>query len=173
MDDTIGTWALNAYRMVESEMVPTLPSEKRAAIGTFLVGDDFDCLDELELARGLQLRVLPSGRFEQTAEPAFDRTMIDFEGATTSLGSPDFVVAFDGRLIRVGSRLYLHPDDAPARSTSEGRWVEAQLLRYDDGDTVVCEWIEKRGTSLFRTASMVTDEAYLSRLTLRYERKRA
>ncbi|MEM6286757.1 MAG: hypothetical protein AAF845_06335, partial [Bacteroidota bacterium] len=43
-------------------------------------------------------------------------------------------------------------------------------IRFDDGDTVVCDGLRRDGDALVRTISVVTDGAYPSRAVLRYRR---
>ncbi len=45
------------------------------------------------------------------------------------------------------------------------------LLRSDDGDTKISDGLGLRGTRLLRTMNVVTDELYVNRQLLAYERR--
>ena len=42
-------------------------------------------------------------------------------------------------------------------------------LRYDDGYTMIAEWLERSDNRLVRTVNVVTDELYLDRIVMVYQ----
>ncbi|GAB5515737.1 hypothetical protein [Rhodopirellula baltica] len=70
--------------------------------------------------------------------------------------------------VRIRKRVgFLIPDGGP----QYGLPISIDLpLRYDDGDTKVCDAIRAFDDHLVRQLSVVTDELYLDRMTLLYRR---
>ncbi|MEM0963621.1 MAG: hypothetical protein AAGK21_13910, partial [Bacteroidota bacterium] len=77
---------------------------------------------------------------------------------------------FSGTLVWSGAHVQLRPEDR--RLSSAGPAVRPNFVqtRYNDGDTILCDWIERDGDTLVRTINAITDWAYLDRITLRYTR---
>ena len=163
LDAIVGAWRLAAYGFARDEWLPTDARANRLGIaGHLLGGGDAP----LRAASGLSLTIGPRGRFSQTDTDAFDGYVYDGEGVETTRGG-----SFAGSLQPVGTRAYLLADGVPRNAAPAGRWLETLLLRYDDGDTIVCDWVEPRGEELLRVISVVTDQLYPSRATLRYRRE--
>ena len=163
MDDFVGTWALVAYAFSRGDDFPIGNPPNRLALASHLLGRE---AGPLAPASGRSLTVAPDGRVTQTETDACTGYVYDAEGVETTTGG-----AFDGVLRPLGDCAYLHATMTPTWATPAGRWLEPLMVRYDDGDTVICDWLMRDGDALLRTISVATDEAYPSRATLRYRRR--
>lgn len=76
------------------------------------------------------------------------------------------VTPFDGIVVIESDQMYLHLE-APICGASV---VRNTRVRYDDGDTIICDRIERINDALVRTISVVTDELYLDRTILIYQK---
>lgn len=65
--------------------------------------------------------------------------------------------------------VFLHPSEVPSWMT-RSRDNERDSLRYDDGDTLICDLVRMENGSLVRIISVVTDEIYLNRIIAVHKR---
>lgn len=80
---------------------------------------------------------------------------------------------FDGTIVCNTHGAYLRPHDEPWWAMPvDGRYGEA-ILRYDDLDTRIADHLRVVGGRLIRTVNIVTDDTYLDRVLIVYERDRA
>lgn len=162
----VGTWLLTGSLHERAEVTEFHDAGRREAeIAAWLAGDSHQRLHELAPAHGLTLVVAADGHFAETVAGRPDTYWYDADGVE-EMHHP---TPFDGRTVERASRIYLQPDEREIRVERAAQYPGV-ALRVDDGDTMITDRIERIGAALVRTVSVVTDEAYLSRLTLTYRK---
>ncbi|MCA9173834.1 MAG: hypothetical protein KDB14_05040 [Planctomycetales bacterium] len=165
MSDFQGVWVIAeaASQHDELALVEATFKAEFEAIG----GSALDLLPETKPTSGLSLTITSSNRFTQavTAEPRVD--WFDVQGVLA-----EQVVPFDGWCSHIEDRLYLIADGRPSWATSKDE-AKRSFFRYDDGDTVICDFVELAGGKLLRTVNVLTDGQYISRTLISFERSSA
>jgi len=166
----VGEWHLNGYAFVETEIefegdVP----DPEAAEEWLFTGTDVGPLDLMPRS-GLELVLHEDGSYsERVTVGGLRLPWYDSQGVQVE--SPD---AGDGTLRESSGHdgAFLHPRDAPPWMTRT-RERDRDRLRYDDGDTLICDNVRAIDDSLVRVIAVVTDGLYLNRIVARYGRARA
>lgn len=157
----LGVWNLAASFSVSGELdIDPETDEGKAHLSEWLFGDSHDELDQLTPTTGLQLTVHNNATFTErkTADPEI--TWFDAEGV-----QDDDVMPFDGVYTISDGKAYLTLAEPPEWATSADR----KRIRYDDGDTVICDSLELFDGNLIRTVSVTSEGAYLDRVVLQYK----
>ena len=160
-----GEWQLKFYHHLVDE-IPWGDEEDTACLAeiqAWLRGkSDAQIPDAVPMA-GLVMKLQGSAFSEETIE--FDALMFDVNGVQVNAYVPmtGTVVDRDGLTI-------LKPAGVPDWATPNS--MDASALRYDDGDTKVCDNLRLIDGQLVRQVSVVTDEIYLERMVLVYGRVR-
>jgi len=123
-----------------------------------------DLQSEIQATSGLTLRLSADGRFTQAVDGKPDVMWFDVEGVLE-----DHVDPFDGVCHEIDGRLYLIADDRPRWATSKEE-IKQQYYRYDDSDTVICDFVELKDDRLLRTVNVLTDGRYKNVILMVYER---
>ncbi len=167
--DFVGRWEIVAVEEEEGEA--TFPDD---------VDDDYenteflDWLNETptchrasasEVASGVTLEIFEDGNFEERAEEGARLPCFDEEGVMEMNASP-----FDGEIVEQGGALYLRPKDLHPGVSPEDERYEV-IIRYDDGDTAICDHVKVAKDNLYRTVSVTTDALYFNRIHYIYERR--
>lgn len=163
----VGVWHLNSYAFVDSEIelddkVPDPESAER-----WLFGEADDGVSGLTPQSGLELVLRADASYSERVTVS-ELRLLWYDSEGVQVGAP---VAVDGvvRESTAHDGAFLHPCDAPAWMTRT-RESDRDSLRYDDGDTLICDRVRAVGDSLVRVISVVTDGLYLSRIMARYVR---
>ncbi|NJN00069.1 MAG: hypothetical protein HC800_25630 [Phormidesmis sp. RL_2_1] len=151
----LGVWELSRYSHVVSEI---WPDDDGTEMDAWLLGAHEPELNSGQEQRGLHLTVR-DGAFTETVKD-FAALMFDQEGVQVNDYQP-----MSGQIVQVNAIGFLMPFGT---SALKGQTPRGCFLRYDDGDTKVCDTIRLIGDRLVRQLSVVTDELYLDRMTLVY-----
>ena len=151
-----GTWLLTGTFALNSE-IPFIDDEpKPDGVEEWLNGKSPEVLDQIMPADGLKLVIDSDGTFTEEKIGAPQITWYDSEGVLESNVNP-----FNGTIQESKGTFYLIAEDIEPTGN----------LRYDDGDTKIADSLTTIGDDLVRTISVVTDELYLDRILLRYQKK--
>jgi hypothetical protein len=158
----VGIWQLVATLALHDELplFDDIPP-RLVAIDEWLYGNSHELIRQATPIAGLQLQLNADATFTETKTQDLDLEWYDVEGV-----SAPSVIPFDGVIRADDDHLYLHPD---TESTLEDP-VRSYRVRYDDGDTTICDRAELVQDRLVRTMSVVTDELYLDRSILIYQK---
>jgi hypothetical protein len=151
MEPLAGTWQLCNWSAVWTV-------EFEGSSDEFLYQDPVEPLarvDDAGEVRGTTLLISPNGRFSQAGE--CDRPVLTYDAEGVQVSG---VAEFGGVIREDGERGYLLTDAV----------AEASRLRYDDGDTRICDSVRVEGERLVRTICVITDECYGDRVVLVYNR---
>jgi hypothetical protein len=156
MDALIGRWRLISWSAVWAFQFGG-PSDE------FLYQNPADALprtDDAGEVRGSILAIGADGSFSQGGH--CDRPILTYDEEGVQVAA---VPSFGGVVREDGERGYLLGSEArgSASRNDPGR------LRWDDGDTRVCDSVRVLNGRLIRTICVVTDECYGDRVVLVYE----
>lgn len=161
--DCAGTWRAIGSASTRGEVAFIGDEPDPNGVHDWLNGDGHMLAGEVQAVDGLVLHIDPSGGFTEQKHGNPPICWFDSEGVQTSEVEP-----FNGVLS-------IHADAAYLLSASVQNWAKAvegrygpAVLRYDDGDTKICDRIERVGNELLRTINVVTDELYLDRVLIVY-----
>ncbi|MEM8781056.1 MAG: hypothetical protein AAGF26_19800 [Cyanobacteria bacterium P01_G01_bin.49] len=158
IDIFVGTWLLMGSISIKSELEFIGETPAPNSVQNWLSGQSDQLLDTIEPTEGLVLTIDPDGKFqeEKTGNPKIQ--WFDCEGVLATEVKP-----FGGCLKFFKSKVYLMADECPS-------WAKARdgKLRYNDGDTKICDSIEVKNNRLIRTISVVTDDMYFDRVVVVY-----
>jgi hypothetical protein len=160
-----GEWHLVASTSTRSEIAFDGDEPDPQGVSNWLNGSDNALAESAAETSGMVLSISPDGSFTEkvTGEPQV--YWFDEEGVLAQGVSP-----FDGVIAWAADRAYLKPRAiANWAIPEEGRYAPA-LLRYDDGDTKIADQLRFEGHQLVRTVNVVTDELYLDRIVIIYQR---
>jgi hypothetical protein len=164
--ELVATWTLvksfstTVEILFEAEFPDRDVSEQ---IDDWLYGNSYNLRDDAKLTTGLTLKIDANGAFSEENIGNPQISWFDREGVLD-----DKVVTFSG-IIKTEDRIgYLNLEQSEAKTISNT--VPMARVRYDDGDTIICDKVEVIDKSLVRTISVVTDELYLDRTMLIYEK---
>jgi hypothetical protein len=158
----LGIWQLVATLALHDELplFDDIPP-RLVAIDEWLYGNSHVHIRQATPIAGRQLQIHADATFTETKTQDLNLEWYDVEGVL----EPS-VMPFDGVIWLDVDQLYLHPD---TESTLKDP-VRSYRIRYDDGDTIICDRVELVDGALVRTMSIVTDELYLDRTMLIYNR---
>ncbi len=164
IDIFVGTWALIGSFSIGSEIEFIDEEPDPNGVKNWLNGKSYKSIEQIERTEGLTLNITFDGKFaeEKTGNPNVQ--WFDVEGVLESE-----VIPFNGSLKISESNVYLIPNEI-LRSEITSDLTNKTNLRYDDGDTKISDFIEVRDDSLIRTVNVVTDELYLDRTVIVYQR---
>lgn len=164
MLDFSGTWTLVSAASAETDIELDADEPSAAtAISAQLRRSAFELLPAAERTDGLLLEILGSDRFTHTL---MGNPKVLWFGADGVLENA--VVPFNGTCNATLDRLYLLAADCPI-------WAQPQAdrqasFRYDDGDTLICDFVELIQGQLYRTVNVLTDGLYKSQILMVFER---
>ncbi len=159
--DVVGIWQLVAAISIDCEIpIMDIPAHT-SAIDAWLYGNSHQLIRQAPLNYGLSLQINVDATFTETGTNTLSFTWFDAEGVLTEPAIP-----FDGVINLDGDDLYFHA------TLSDGYTdpVRGHRVRYDDGDTIVCDRAKLVQHRLVRTMSVVTDELYGDRSILIYQK---
>lgn len=163
MLDFSGRWALVSVASAEIDLELGTAEPSAEAVSADLNRSAFDLLPAVKRTDGLLLEILGSDRFTHTL---IGNPKVLWFGADGVL--EEGVVPFDGTCSATPARLYLLAADCPV-------WAQPQAdrqnnFRYDDGDTLICDFVELIQGQLYRTVNVLTDGLYKSQTLMVFER---
>ncbi len=163
-ESLIGTWLLVGSSSIQDEIRLIGEEPDLQGVAAWLAGNGDERLATIAPTTGLTLTIQADGQFteEKVGDPKVD--WFSAEGVL----EPS-VMPFNGVISWVAGVAYLLLTQPIARTIPQDAGVR-QKLRYDDGDTKIADWIEVHGEQLVRTVSVVTDELYLNRVVLVYDK---
>ena len=161
----VGVWLLTASFCDEAEM-PYLSNNRRDPHGVdnWLYGSSHEQLTRAMPAEGLTLHIESDSTFTERRHGQPNVPWFDAEGVLDTDVTP-----FDG-LVRMEGRTGYLLLATPIRWAIPRDRVRKTRIRYEDGDTTICDKVELVDGRLVRTVSVVTDELYLERNVLVYRR---
>ena len=159
-----GTWTLIGSTSINGEISFIDEEPDPNGVRNWLNGKGAALRDEVEPNSGLTLSIAANGSFTEQVEGDPNVYWFDSEGVLVSE-----VVPFGGFLKLQGENAYLQPSEIPSRATPDDEYNV--VLRYDDGDTKICDCINLVGDTLIRTVNVVTDELYLDRVIIVYQKR--
>lgn len=164
MVDYSGVWHLQSTASTESEI--EFVERQFDAEFECLSHSARDLLDTATSTSGLTLEIADTLDFSQTLTGSPSVTWYDVEGVLERKVTP-----FDGkcRNPRSDGRLYLISNDRPTWATPKDE-AKLPFFRYDDSDTVICDFVELQGPALLRTTNVLTDGHYLSHILMKFRR---
>jgi hypothetical protein len=150
-------------------------------VGNFSENGSFEILDDIEEYRRLYEKWLcekPSVNLENFVESSGLRLELNTDGtfSETKTGEPQ-IEWFDeegvlNNQVSPFSGVYKIFDDRAFLTLSEpvSEPFDFERMRYDDGDTKICDGLQIIDEYLIRTVSVITDELYKDRVFLRYKK---
>lgn len=144
-----GTWKLTGFAKTESE----LQDDPKAELN-WLTGKGAGSPAQVS---GLTMQIDENGAM--TEEGSADVEWYDVEGMQESAAEP-FEAAIE---LAPSGVAYVIPEEGDAFDS-----LPPAVLRCDDGDTRICEFLEVSGGQLTRTVNVVADETSLIRLVYTY-----
>jgi len=157
MSELVGRWDLRRYAHIADEVST---DGDNSGIQAWLRGLDDNSPESGDERTGLQL-LIRDGIFSESVQ-GFTSLMFDREGIQVNDYQP-----MSGNVVIIKGIAYLIPEGVAEDALHDAGDC---ALRYDDGDTMVCDTIRVFGDTLVRQLSVVTDELYLDRMTLVYGR---
>jgi hypothetical protein len=157
VEEFVGTWLLASWSAVWAYQFVGQPDE-------FLYQDPGAALprtDDAGEVQGSALAIGADGSFTQTGRA--DRPILTYDEEGVQVSG---VAEFGGLIREESGRGYLLRREAPKRTRSS----DPDQLRYDDGDTQVCDSARIIGGCLVRAMCVATDECYGDRVVLVYKR---
>lgn len=164
IDNLVGTWILIGSISINSEIELIGGEHDPNEVEKWLVGKSYELINQVEPTQGLTLTIASDGRFEEEKTGHPQVYWFDRESVLLSEVTP-----FQGYLSFHETNIYLIPADLPSWAIPVDR-ESGMKLRYDDGDTKISDCIERQNERLIRTVSIVTDELYLDRVIIVYQR---
>jgi hypothetical protein len=165
MQSLVGTWLLSAVLSIDGELSFAGDRPDAAGVDAWLYGNSHPLLPQATPAEGLTLCIARDGTFIERRHGQLHGSWFDAEGVLdTETTTFDGVVKADGHagyLLLTTPNKWAIPQDR-ARKTR---------VRYDDGDTVICDKVEPIDGRLVRTISVVSDALYFERTVLIYRRE--
>lgn len=164
-DNFTGTWDLNGSfdNHGQFEIIKDI-EEYRRIYERWLRDEDYENLENLNKADGLRLEIKSDGTFTESKTGNPQLEWFDEDGVSVSKITP-----FDGIYKIYDDRAFLTLQTPSNLSYTN----DPERIRYDDGDTKVCDSLRIVGEDLIRTVSVITDELYTIRILMRYTRSSA
>ena len=164
MQSLVGTWLLTATLSVDGEIAFSAHPSDLAGIENWLYGNSHELLAQATHADGLSLCIARDGSFTERRQGQPHVPWFDAEGVLDS-----DVTTFDGVVRADGHAGYLLLATPIKWAIPKDR-VRMTRIRYDDGDTTICDKVEPIDKRLVRTISVVSDGLYFERTVLIYRR---
>ncbi|MCE2595823.1 hypothetical protein K6Y31_13505 [Motilimonas cestriensis] len=160
----VGSWVLIGSVAINSEVAFIGEDTDPNGVGNWLNGRAGELVGQIKTVNGLTLTIADNGAFTEVKTGKLSITWYDQEGVLESEVEP-----FNGTLVLKGEGAFLVAEAIPnwAQPTANDYGV---ALRYDDGDTIIAEWLECIDNRLVRTVNVVTDELYLDRIVMVYQK---
>jgi len=131
----VGIWLLTAATAINNEVdLEGLPAADQ--IDEWLYSVRYDLIDEAEPVAGMKLTIHADDTFTEEKTGLLNLPWYDREGVLDEAVTP-----FSGILKAEGNLMYLHLDEPISWATPEDAIREVRV-RYDDGDTIICDRIE-------------------------------
>jgi|GEM_PF-4391016 len=161
-----GEWRLVASGSINAEIAFINDEEPDPnGVSDWLNGFDHALVAASKPTSGLTLSIAADGTFSEIVSGNPQVYWFDVEGVLESE-----VIPFSGVVVHNDQASYLRPTSIATWATPvEGRYGLA-VLRYDDGDTEISDSVRLVENQLIRTVNVVTDELYLDRIAIVYER---
>jgi hypothetical protein len=161
-----GEWRLVASGSVNSQIAFINGEEPDPnGVSDWLNGIDDTLLDTAKATSGLTLSIASDGTFAEHISGNPEVYWFDVEGVLQAEVSP-----FNGVIVGSDQEVYLRPINIAKWASPVERQYGRAVLRYDDGDTKISDRVRTLGDRLIRTVNVVTDELYLDRVLIVYER---
>lgn len=159
----VGSWVLIGSVAINSEVTFIGEETDPNGVRDWLNGRADELVGQVETVKGLTLTIADNGTFTEVKTANPNITWYDQEGVLESEVEP-----FNGTVVLKGEGAFLVAKEIPnwAQPTVNDDGV---ALRYDDGDTMIAEWLERSDNRLVRTVNVVTDELYLDRIVMVYQ----
>lgn len=165
-ENIIGIWILSGSFIEQGSMPEIKDIRKyRQSYKDWLLSDNYEPLEKMTEASGLELRIEQDGSFTERQKGTPNVAgWFNEEGILDNNVQP-----FDGRYFISGARAYLK-----FNLTDEYHWNKRafthKYFRFDDGDTKICDSLRVVESQLIRTMMVLTDELWTTRLVFRYRR---
>lgn len=166
-EEVQGEWRLVRSASIKSEIEFVNDEPHPNGVSDWLNGFDESLVDRASPTSGLTLSISPKGSFTERLSGKPNVYWFDNEGVLQTEVAP-----FDGVVVGCGQEAYLRPAEIAKWATPEDGEYGRALLRYDDGDTKIADRIRTMGDRLVRVVNIVTDDLYLDRVVIVYERMR-
>ena len=172
--EAIGVWQLSEYAALLDNKIVEFQGDdvKPGVVEAWLYAVTDEGVSKLAPQAGLELTIRADGSFaERAINEGVHFDWFDSEGIAVDSPTP-----LEGTLTTIAGRdgFFVHQQRIPSwmnqlRAMPDHR----DALRFDDGDTIICDLVRPAGDSLLRVISIVGDGIYLNRIVARYERTRA
>ena len=161
-----GEWHLVASISIqpESHLEFLKDGPDHTGISNWLNGFDDKLIEEAQETSGLVLCIKQDGSFTEEVTGNPNVYWFNDEGCLVD------VAPFNGVLVETEQGFYLKPTNINEWAIPIEEAYGACVLRYDDGDTKITDHLRRVGEYLVRTVNVVTDEAYLDRVLIKYKR---
>jgi hypothetical protein len=157
-----GIWYLNGSFEENGKFEPVEDIEEyRRTYEHWLRGEDYANLENLTEVEGLRLEIEDAKIFSETKTGKPQIEWFDEEGVSVSNFKP-----FNGVYKIFDERAFLTLKEPSSLSFT----LDPERIRYDDGDTKICDSLRIVNENLIRTISVITDELYTNRIILSYRK---
>ncbi len=155
----VGKWVLIGSFSIKSELQFIGRKPDSNGVKNWLNNPMSQVLKRVKSTEGLTLIINPDGTFQEqkTGNPKVE--WFDCEGVLCAEVKP-----FNGYINVLESKPYLMTDQCPS-------WAKDKKLRYNDGDTKICDTVHLDNEQLIRVVSIVTDDMYFDKVVLVYAKK--
>jgi hypothetical protein len=165
-ESVVGSWTLVGSTSINGEIAFLGDKPDPNGVLDWLNGSGEELEGSIKHVSGLELKISLEGRFAESLTGLPEVYWFDVEGVLSNEVAP-----FNGTLVSIDRLIYLQPDDIPSWSVhAQNRYGDA-ILRYDDGDTKICDSLCLKGDRLLRTVNVVTDELYTDRVLIVYAKR--
>lgn len=166
IESVVGSWTLVGRTAINGEIAFLGVEPDPNGVLDWLNGLGEELEGSIKHVSGLELEISQEGRFSESLSGQPEVYWFDVEGVLSNDVAP-----FNGALASINKLIYLQPDGIPRWSVhAQNRYGDA-ILRYDDGDTKICDSLRLKGDRLLRTVNVVTDELYTDRVIIAYEKR--
>jgi hypothetical protein len=166
IESVVGTWILVGSTSINGQIAFLDDEPDPNGVLNWLNGLGEELEASIKHMTGLELEISQDGRFSEALSGQPKVPWFDVEGVLSNDVAP-----FNGALTSNDKLVYLQPDGIPRWSVhAQNRYGKA-ILRYDDGDTKICDSLRLKGDRLLRTVNVVTDELYTNRVLVAYEKR--
>ena len=165
MKNYIGSWNLYGYKIIYKQLVEETTTLRKDKVKNWLLEEATFLDQDIKLVSGSRLIIKNNGFFEEESKERIKFHWYDDEGILQQYISP-----FSGNYYHHDSRLYLFSNKKLGNwQKSKEEWAKMKV-RYDDGDTKICDFLKLNDNYLVRTVNAITDELYFDRLSILYKR---
>ncbi|MEM9449908.1 MAG: hypothetical protein AAGA75_15390 [Cyanobacteria bacterium P01_E01_bin.6] len=162
LETLVGKWSLIGSISINSEISFVGGEPEPNGVKDWLNGSGRELVETMNATSGLTLELCSDSTFTETkyGNPAV--YWFSDEGVLESE-----VVPFNGLVKANEFGFFLQPDEISSWATPTDKY--GVILRYDDGDTKICDRLYLSEGKLIRTINVVTDELYLDRIVIVYK----